>query len=79
MPFEDAYAAYVAGKCSGIGIALMARFLGDAAPGLVELPCQNPPPTREIWLGVHQDMRTMPRIRAGVEAITAVLGEVVEG
>ena len=63
-----------------IGIVLMARFLGKAAPDLVELPPETsaaPPPTREIWLGVHQDMRTMPRIRAGVDAITAVLGEVV--
>jgi len=30
-----------------------------------------PAPTREIWLGVHADLRQMPRIRAMIEVIDA--------
>ncbi len=55
---------------AGVGIVLMSRYLAAAAPDLIELADL---PDREIWLGVHQDLRTMPRIRAGIDAITAEL------
>jgi DNA-binding transcriptional LysR family regulator len=58
---------------AGIGIVLMSRLLAAAAPELVELPNPGDLPERDIWLGMHQDLRTMPRIRAGVEAITMEL------
>jgi len=56
-----------------IGIAVMSRLLAASAPELIELPHGGDLPDREIWLGMHQDLRTMPRIRAGVEAITTQL------
>ena len=69
---------------AGIGIVLMSRYLAEAAPELVELAPATVPdnagphtagqlPERDIWLGMHQDMRTTPRIRACVEAIDAEL------
>lgn len=57
---------------AGIGIACLPRYLGDAAPGLVRLDTA-PGPAREVWLGVHADLRHMPRVRAVIEAIDAEL------
>lgn len=56
----------------GIGIACLARYLGDGDPALVRLPAPDtagPPPLRDLWLGVHADMRHTPRIRAFTEAL----------
>jgi len=58
---------------AGIGIAVMSRLLASTPPDLIEIPHAGDLPDREIWLGMHQDLRTMPRIRAGVAAITAQL------
>ncbi len=58
---------------AGIGIAVMSHYLAGVAPELVELPVAEPLPDLNIWLGMHQDMRTTPRIRACVEAIDAEL------
>ena len=55
---------------AGVGIALLSTFLAASAPDLVRLAEPEALPAREIWLGVHQDLRTMPRIRACVDAIT---------
>ena len=58
---------------AGIGIVLASRYLAGAEPDLVELATNEPLPERDIWLGMHQDMRQTPRIRACVEAIDAEL------
>ncbi len=47
---------------AGIGIACLARYLGDGTE-LVRLDPPSSPPGREVWLAVHADMRHMPRIR----------------
>jgi DNA-binding transcriptional LysR family regulator len=50
----------------GIGVACLARYLGDSVPELVRLaaPPEMPPPVRDLFLGVHSDMRHTARIRA---------------
>lgn len=54
----------------GIGVACLARYLGDADPGLLRLSNPTaPPPGRDLWLGVHADMRHTPRIRAFTSAL----------
>ena len=55
---------------AGVGITLLSTFLATGARDLLRLAEPEPLPAREIWLGVHQDLRTMPRIRACVDAIT---------
>lgn len=65
-----------AAAIDGIGVACLARYLGDpaAAEGrLVPLlpPCQ--PPTRELWLAVHRDIRLMPRVRALTEYLSGAI------
>lgn len=55
---------------AGLGLACLARYLGDAG-GLVRLEPPVAPPRRELWLAVHTDIRHMPRIRAVTEALAA--------
>ncbi len=53
----------------GMGIACLARYLGDGDPGLVRVPVVEPPRVRDLWLGVHGDMRNTPRILAFTAAL----------
>lgn len=55
---------------AGMGLALLSRFMGDGT-GLVRLATPVPPPMRDIFLAVHNDIRHTPRIRAVTEAIAA--------
>lgn len=57
--------------CSGLGVVCLSRYLADRRPELVRLDSAGPGPEREIWLGVHEDLRQMPRIRALIEALDA--------
>lgn len=58
---------------SGAGVAALARYRADEEPGLVRLFPEEPDLVRDIWLGVHVDMRHMPRVRAVMDAITDTL------
>jgi DNA-binding transcriptional LysR family regulator len=58
---------------SGSGIGALARFRGDEEPDLVRLNTDTPDLVRDIWLGVHSDMRHMPRIRAVIDAVTEAM------
>jgi DNA-binding transcriptional LysR family regulator len=60
---------------AGAGIAAIACYRADTEPGLVRLRPELPNLTRDIWLGVHGDMRHMPRIRAVMDVIIAALAE----
>jgi DNA-binding transcriptional LysR family regulator len=61
-----------AAAANGLGIACLARYLGDPVSGLVRLTppvSAEPAPVRDLWLGLHGDMRHMPRIRAFTDAL----------
>ncbi len=58
---------------SGAGVAALARYRADMEPGLVRLRTDIPDLTRDIWLGVHVDMRHMPRVRAVMDAVVEAL------
>ena len=49
---------------AGIGITCLPRFLGDATPNLRLLPAPSAGPERQLWLGCHREVRTMPRVKA---------------
>jgi len=55
------------------GVVVLPRPLGDATPGLhlIEMPDQ--PPSRDIWVGYHQDLRHMDRLRAMLDIADAVI------
>ena len=59
---------------AGMGLAVLSRFMGDAA-GLVRLATPTACPARDIFLAVHQDIRHTPRIRAVTEALAEALRE----
>ena len=58
---------------SGAGVAALARYRADNEPGLVRLYPNQPDLVRDVWLGVHMDMRHMPRVRAVMDAVTTAL------
>ncbi len=64
--------AHVAAAQDGMGLVCLARYLADPR-GLVRLETAVPPPVREIWMAVHQDIRHTPRIRALTEFLMTAL------
>ena len=52
---------------AGRGWAVLPTLLGDHAPGLVRVDLGEPPPSRDVWLGFHQDLRRLLRLRRLVE------------
>lgn len=59
----------------GLGLAVLPHFMA-ATDGLLErLPFETGPPSREIWLVVHPDVRRSPRVRL----IADLVAEVVTG
>ncbi|MFY2564985.1 LysR family transcriptional regulator [Achromobacter ruhlandii] len=60
---------------SDMGIAVLPRALGDAVPGLQRIHTPDQPPTRDIWVGYHQDLRHMDRLRAMLDIADMMLSE----
>lgn len=57
----------------GLGIAVLPRPLGDAVPGLQRIETPDQPPTRDIWVGYHHDLRHMDRLRAMLDIADTML------
>jgi DNA-binding transcriptional LysR family regulator len=55
--------ALVGAAKAGAGVAVLPRYLGDAEPELTYLPMPDEP-HESLWLTVHRDLRTTPRVRA---------------
>ncbi|MEK1892038.1 MAG: LysR substrate-binding domain-containing protein [Rhizobium sp.] len=52
---------------AGVGIALLQRPVGDKQPNLQRVDLGEEPPTRDIWMGYHRDLRRSARLRAFVD------------
>lgn len=61
---------------AGIGLACLPRLVGDATPGLRLLAPPVPIPSRTLWLGVHRDVRALPRVRAAIAALASELPQI---
>jgi DNA-binding transcriptional LysR family regulator len=59
----------------GVGIAVLPRPLGDALSGLQRIDTSDQPPTRDIWVGYHHDLRHMDRLRAMLDIADTVLSD----
>jgi DNA-binding transcriptional LysR family regulator len=57
----------------GAGIAVLPRPLGDAIDHLQRIELGEEPPTRDIWVGYHHDMRRLARLRALLDMVVAQL------
>jgi DNA-binding transcriptional LysR family regulator len=67
---RDAQASLAA---AGAGLVCLPRFVGDATAGLRLLTPPTPPPERNVWLGVHRDMRALPRVKSLVTFVVDAL------
>jgi DNA-binding transcriptional LysR family regulator len=59
---------------AGMGITCLPRFVGDATPGLRLVTTPTPAPRRALWIGVHREARSTPRIRATLTHIAESFG-----
>jgi DNA-binding transcriptional LysR family regulator len=63
--------ALLAAARAGAGLTVLPILVGDAAAGLVRVPTPQAVPSRDIWMGVHEDLRRVPRIRALMDHLVA--------
>jgi len=59
---------------SGSGWAVLPCALGDRVPGVVRLDLGEPPPSRDVWVGFHRDLRRLPRLRSLLDFTIEALG-----
>jgi len=62
--------AHLRAALEGMGVACLVCYRAERQPELVRLLPELPLLRRDIWLGVHRDMRHMPRIRAVIDVIS---------
>jgi DNA-binding transcriptional LysR family regulator len=60
----------VAAARTGVGLALLPHFVGDPDPRLKRYDVTPAPPSRDVWLLVHRDLRDSPLVRAVMEFLT---------
>ena len=58
---------------AGIGLAVLPAPLGDAMSALEAVDLGEAPPGRDVWVGFHQDLRRLGRLRALVDETIAAL------
>ena len=58
---------------AGIGLAVLPAPLGDAMPALEAVDLGDAPPGRDVWVGFHQDMRRLGRLRSLVDETIVAL------
>lgn len=52
---------------TGLGLAVLPDFLGEPDPTLERYDATPAPPSRDVWLLVHRDLRQAPLVRAVME------------
>lgn len=56
---------------AGAGLACLPRYIGDNTVGLARMNTAVPIPAREIWMGIHAEVRNTPRVRAAAEILSS--------
>lgn len=74
--FTSTSRAVQARMCAaGMGVAVLPRPLGDAISAVQRIETPDPPPSRDIWVGYHHDLRHMDRLRAMLDIGDSMLTE----
>jgi DNA-binding transcriptional LysR family regulator len=60
---------------AGAGVAVLPCYLGDENPGLRRIGPVLEEVAPDQWLLVHRDLRTLPRVRAVIDALVALFQE----
>lgn len=69
----DDLVAYEAAVRAGVGIGFLARYVARQSPELVPLLPMLPIPPLPMWLAVHREIRSSPRIRAVWDFLSTAL------
>lgn len=56
---------------AGAGLAVLPRLLGDHVPGLAVLDLGDAPPSRDVWVGYHRDLKNVARLRVLLDFLLA--------
>jgi DNA-binding transcriptional LysR family regulator len=67
--------AMLALATAGVGLACLARLVADDVPSLKRIETSHAPPTPTLWMGMHRDVRSTPRVRAVASFLVARLRE----
>jgi len=67
--------ALIACARAGLGKVILPTRVGDADPALIRADDDTSALTREVWLLVHPDQRSLPRIQAVMDWVEDVFGE----
>jgi DNA-binding transcriptional LysR family regulator len=65
--------AMVSLASAGVGIACLARIVGDEIRTLERVPVSLAAPTVKLWLGMHRDLQGTPRVREVASYLTKQL------
>ncbi len=57
----------------GVGVAVLPVLLGNAITGIERVNLGDEPPSRDMWVGFHSDLRRLARLRALIDLVVAKL------
>lgn len=58
---------------AGAGLACLPRYIGDNTIGVARVETPLSVPAREIWMGMHADVRNTPRVQAAARILAAAI------
>jgi len=76
---SDDFVTQAAAIKSGVGIGFLAQFMIDKDDAIQPLPFDLAIPALPVWLAVHREIRTTPRIRLVFDELTSLLKENTSG
>jgi molybdate transport repressor ModE-like protein len=62
--------------CSGIGVAGLPCFIGDAEPKLKRLPADHPALSLDVWIAIHPDRRNDRLVRNAMSHIAELVAAI---
>jgi DNA-binding transcriptional LysR family regulator len=74
----DDFVAYSQAVAAGLGVGFMARYLAASLPQVVRVLADMPMPSLPVWLTVHREIRTSPRIRAVYDALAETVPQALQ-